>query len=397
MQSTRYHYMDNLRATAMLIGVFFHAALAYSPGMQNFWLSASPDNSVTIDVVAWFLHLFRMPLFFLIAGFFGAYLIGKRGIGGYLKNRALRILLPLVIFLPLVWLTMFGPVFWALDNIQNPSPMLGIIAWLRDNPEMSPPQQFSSVHLWFLLNLVYFCIGYALLSRFGSKLSAIADRLLTPRVIVFLLPLVMVPALSTQTQPHPAPEQLLPQMWSLGYYGVFFLLGSFYFRQPDLLDKLKPYMPVMLISSLVMYAVFYSLLPPPMSFQEGMAVLTAGVEITPREIGISTLEAYISLHMTLVCLVAGKAFLDKASKPVRYLADSSYWIYLMHLPTVIVLQYLMLDTEWNLWVEFLASSVGTILIGLITYAALIRWSPIGWMLNGRRRKEDSASPTPAAA
>ena len=397
MQTTRYHYMDNLRATAMLLGVFFHAALAYMPGMQNFWFSASPDNSVGIEIVGWFSHLFRMPLFFLIAGFFAAYLIRKRNIGGFLKNRGMRLLLPFSIFLPLTWGALFAPMGWVIENTANPSPMLNAIAWMQANPDMAPPPQFSSVHLWFLWNLVYFCIAYAVMARFGSKLEGLADRILTPKVIVFLLPLVMVPALASQIQPHPAPEQLAPQWWSFGYYFVFFLLGSFYFRQQDLLERLKPYVPVMLVASIAMYAVYYSLLPAPMTLEEGMAAMMKGVELTPREIGIGVLEAYISLHMTLVCLVAGKAFLDKASKPVRYIADSSYWIYLMHLPTVVFLQYLMLDTNWNLWVEFLVSSVGTILIGLVTYAALVRWSPIGWMLNGRRRREDGASPAPVTA
>ena len=397
MNNTRYHYMDNLRATAMLLGVFFHAALAYIPGMQNFWLSSSPDNSVAIEVVSWFSHLFRMPLFFLIAGFFAAYLMGKRGTGGFLKNRGLRILLPLVIFLPITWIAMFAPVGWALENIENPSPMLGVIGWMIANPDMAPPQQFSSVHLWFLLNLVYFCLAYALIARFGGRLSDLADRVLTPRTIVFLLPLVMVPALATQVQPHPAPEQLEPKLWSFGYYGVFFLLGSFYFRRQDLLEKLGPYVPLMLVSSLVMYAIYYSLLPAPMSFQEGLAAVMAGPDLSPRELGISGLEAYISLHMTLVCLVAGKRFMDRASKPVRYIADSSYWIYLMHLPVVVLIQYLLLDINWNLWVEFLVSSVGTILIGLLTYAAFIRWTPIGWMLNGRKKKVQESTASAVAA
>ncbi|MEM9688026.1 MAG: acyltransferase family protein [Pseudomonadota bacterium] len=393
MNTIRYHYMDNLRAAAMLFGVFFHAALAYVPGMQNFWLSASPDNSVAIEVVAWFSHLFRMPLFFLIAGFFAAYLIGKRGITGFLKNRSLRILLPLLIFLPLTFVALFLPVGWALQNVQNLSPLLETVAWLSANPDMAPPQQFSSAHLWFLLNLVYFCLAYALLARFGGRLAALADRILTPRVIVFVLPLLMVPALTSQVQPHPAPEQLEPKLWSFGFYGVFFLLGSLYFRRQDLLEELNRYVPLMLGSSLVMYAVFYSLLPAPMTFEQGIAMVMAGPELSAREVGISVLEAYIALHMTLVCLVAGKRFMDRASKPVRYIADSSYWIYLMHLPAVTFIQYLLLDKNWNLWVEFLISSLGTLLLGLISYAALIRWTPVGWMLNGRKRTGD-ASPKP---
>ncbi|MDF3013567.1 MAG: hypothetical protein K0Q78_1771, partial [Cellvibrio sp.] len=90
----RLHYLDNLRALAMIGGVFFHAALAYSPILHNFWLTADTQQSGLVDIVGWFSHLFRMPLFFVIAGFFVALLVSKRGMGGMLANRAKRILLP---------------------------------------------------------------------------------------------------------------------------------------------------------------------------------------------------------------------------------------------------------------------------------------------------------------
>ena len=397
MQTTRYHYMDNLRATAMLLGVFFHAALAYVPNMQNFWMSASPENSEVLNYVAWFSHLFRMPLFFLIAGFFACYLVGKRGTGGFLKNRGMRLMLPFVIFLPFTYMAMFMPIGWVLENISNPSPMLGMIAWAQANPELAPPPPPTTMHLWFLLNLFFFCVVYAVMARFGGRLAGIVDRVVNVRTVLFVLPLLMVPALSVVPEPHPAPDQFVPQAWSFGYYGLFFLLGAWYFRNPDFLDRLKPWAPFMLITSTAAYSYLYTQLPGPVSFEEGMALFMAGVELTPTQIGHSLLEAWVSLHMTLFCLVAGKAVLDRASKPVRYIADSSYWIYLMHLPTVIFLQYLMLDTGWNLWVEFLVSSVGTILIGLVTYAAFIRWTPIGWMLNGRRKKDADAAPAAITA
>ena len=66
----RLHYMDHLRALAMLAGVLFHAALAYSPLMSGVFPTADRQNSVWVDVVVWGLHLVRMPLFFFVAGFF---------------------------------------------------------------------------------------------------------------------------------------------------------------------------------------------------------------------------------------------------------------------------------------------------------------------------------------
>ena len=66
--SDRLHHMDHLRALAMLAGVLFHAALAYSPLMHGFWPLADRQASAGVDAVVWGMHLVRMPLFFLVAG-----------------------------------------------------------------------------------------------------------------------------------------------------------------------------------------------------------------------------------------------------------------------------------------------------------------------------------------
>ncbi len=392
MQTIRYHYMDNLRAGAMLLGVFFHAMLAYVPNMQTLWLAANPENSEVFSVIAWYTHLFRMPLFFLIAGFFATYLVRKRGLKSFLKNRSLRLALPFVIFWPLILVSIIGPMLWALSNIENPSPMLALIQTFQsmENPPQTP---LSTTHLWFIYNLFMFCLVYALLERFAAPIFAFLERVLTVRVLVFLVPILIIPAMASQVEPHPAPEQFTPRLWSFGYYGLFFLVGTIVFRRQSLIDELRPYLPLMLIASTIMYVVYYRLLPQSFTFEEAMAMV-GGPPLTLQQVGISALEAFMSVHLTLICLVLGKQLLDRASKPVRFVADSSYWVYIMHLPVLFFIQYLLLDTNWNLWIEFLVSSFATLGIGMLTYALLVRPTPIGWMLNGRR-KHKQGEPVPA--
>lgn len=157
LNDDRIHSMDNLRALAMLAGVVFHAALAYSPLVHNFWPTADASGSAWVDVLAWFGHLFRMPLFFVIAGFFAALLVRKRGIGGMLRNRLARVLLPFLIFLPLV----LGALSWltaeAASSRRNLSPVL---AWVKQTTleHGSLPFLPSVAHLWFLLYLMYFFV-----------------------------------------------------------------------------------------------------------------------------------------------------------------------------------------------------------------------------------------------
>lgn len=374
--------MDNLRALAMLLGIFFHAAIAYGPIFNDVWLTSSPTNSVAMDVVAWFTHLFRMPLFFLIAGFFTCYMVDKRGIKGLLENRALRVLLPFLIFLPIVAISFMVLIGWALGNVENPSPILQFIATMVDNPNAPQPPP-STTHLWFLYNLVQFYLVYALLHRLGVLSMGWTKVLGNAKFVLFVLPLFVVPALFTQTSPYPAPEQFVPRLWSFGFFGVFFLLGSHMFRNQNLIDSVRPYAPWLFFSSIIMYVFVYGNMPATVSLQDALANI-AGAAPSLKHFGISVLEAYIAVHMTFVCLVAGKALLDRVSRIFRFVADSSYWIYIIHLPVLWAIQFLLLDTQWNLWIEFSISSIGTILIGLVTYIVLVRYTPIGWMLNGKR-------------
>lgn len=382
--SVRYHYMDNLRALAMLVGIFFHAALAYSPLMSEIWMSADPQQSAVIDVVAFFSHLFRMPLFFVVAGFFTLMMIEKRQIKGMLQNRGKRIFLPFLIFLPLTLVGIIGGFIWATSNVENPSPMLKLIAAMSNNPDAEQPP-FSTAHLWFLFNLSWFYLVAALCYKLNIHQARWLEKLMNPTFVLLVLPLLMVPALLTQTVPHPAAERIYPELWSLGFYGIFFLFGFALFKHQQLLQKLEKFTLPMLALSLAGYAVFYSLLPATITIADMMQVVANGVSITTEQVILVVLECYIAVFMTLVCLITGKKWLNSESKGFRYIADSSYWVYIVHLPVLFIVQYILLDIHWNLWVEFFISSFVTLAIGMLSYALLIRPTPLGSLLNGKRK------------
>jgi hypothetical protein len=375
--------MDNLRAFAMLLGIFFHAALAYSPSLKDVWLTASPQNSEVIDFIAFFSHTFRMPLFFLIAGFFAALLIQKRGLGAMIKNRLLRITVPLSIFLPLV-LTAFAILIgWALENVEAKSPMLGLIAMMAQYPD-APPPPVTTMHLWFLYQLTFFYIVTAVVVKWVN-FDWMSRIVKSPKLFLLLSPLLLVPALITQHAPIPAPEQFMPQLWSFGFFGLFFMLGYGLFSYQDFLDKLKPYAWLMLVTSVVAYTLFFQMFPKHSSFQEIMEVMATSPTIDLKHTGLATLQAYISVFMSLALLIIGRSLFDKQNSSMKLIADSSYWTYIIHLPVLWLIQFYLLDKEWPMLVEFSLSSIGTLIIGLVTYLLLVKWTPIGWLLNGKNK------------
>ncbi len=382
-ESDRLHYMDNLRALAMLLGIFFHAALAYTPSMSNLWLGSGPESSILMEQVAWFTHLFRMPLFFLIAGFFAVMLLERRGVKEFILHRLKRIGLPFIVFMPLTLITVMVSVGWAMTSVENPSPMLGFIKWMSANPEAAGPTPQTTMHLWFLYYLMQFCLVAAVLQWRGLFSDTFARWLSNPWIIVLVYPLLMVPALVSVNAPHPAPEQYIPQAWGYGFYGLFFLMGMAIFKNRQVLDRLKPFALALLVSSIALYLVLFPMFPEAIRLED-MAKFMEGPEFSQQQLLIAVLESYIAVFMTIVCLVYGARFLTSSNKTLRYIADGSYWVYIIHLPVLFIIQFHLLDADWGLWTEFLFSSFATLAIGFATYALLVRWTPIGIMLNGKR-------------
>lgn len=112
-ESLRRHDLDALRAFAMLLGIALHASLSFSTLP---WVVRDTRQSEGYSLFMMAVHGFRMPLFFLVSGFFTAMLWRKRGLAALLKQRTVRILVPclvgLVTIIPLVtWVTV-----WAFQN-----------------------------------------------------------------------------------------------------------------------------------------------------------------------------------------------------------------------------------------------------------------------------------------
>jgi len=96
--SKRFDGLDGVRATAMLLGVFYHLPISMYQGggfgFGGFGAASSPKQSID----DW-LHSFRMPLFFLISGFFANMMLRKYGWKQYLFRRWWRIAAPLFVSL----------------------------------------------------------------------------------------------------------------------------------------------------------------------------------------------------------------------------------------------------------------------------------------------------------
>src|SRR5690606_492626 len=96
--SDRLHSLDAVRGFALLLGVLFHAGLSFVPGMiPGLWAIVDSSPSTSLSVVLFTSHIFRMTLFFFIAGFFARLAFHRKGTRAFWADRAKRIAVPLVV------------------------------------------------------------------------------------------------------------------------------------------------------------------------------------------------------------------------------------------------------------------------------------------------------------
>lgn len=385
-QNTRYFYMDNLRAIAMFAGIVFHALLSYSLLLHEGWPTADTSSSVIVDAIAWLSHMFRMPVFFLIAGFFACYLIQKRGVRGFINNRLMRIALPFIVFWPVVFIAVVGSLVFAASSTSVDTPIINFIRLGMENPEQAGQEQspLTTMHLWFLYYLFMFCLATAVLQRFVTLPKNLKLFILSPVSLTVLLPLVTSVSFFQQHMPHPAPESFKPALWPFLYYGSFFFVGWLFFQNQHILEKLKPWVYPMLAVCVLSYGIFFSMIPREIAITEMMANAGVPPELNSKHLILSICTSILSWHLTLLSLLAAIKFLNNSNEKIRFIADSSYWVYILHIPVLFGLQLYFHTLEWPIIIEVTLSIALTLAIGLISYGILIRPTPIGWMLNGKK-------------
>lgn len=405
MASTRLHYMDGIRALAMLAGVVLHCFYTFGETYRHLVPGGGPDGNDAIDLLTIFIHSFRMPLFFLVSGFFAYLLIQKRGLIGYLKNRSLRILLPFLIFLPMISALIIAALFYHINQVDYQSLFTKLIVQVNEAKQAGIQHPYDTgprtAHLWFLYYLIFFSICTFILARFSNVfINHFMSRLFKSQIGLWLiLPLFTVPGFYLAigiTGYLPAPDLVIPVFWPFALYGVYFLLGWFLYQNVEAIELMGKGVWWRLALGIALYLVLLGVLPT-INIDEmktgDLSSLTPGLT---KSIIIAVVEAYLAFYLVVVCLYLGKKWLSHPSSKMRYISDASYWVYIIHLPIAIFTQILLIDMELSIWLKITIVLLATTFLSFSSYHLLVRNTPIGWMLNGKKKKSEQVILQPSS-
>lgn len=399
-ENSRLDYLDATRAFALVLGVVFHASLSFVPTFMG-WAVQDISTSPLVSMFMTVSHSFRMEAFFLLAGFFSHLTFHRQGAGQFVRSRALRLVLPFVVgWFILRPLVVSGWIMGSASLRGEVDIWAGLVGGFRTLATL-PAGIFAGSHLWFLYYLAMIT-ALVLLARGIAKAAgswhmgavrradAAVRWLADSPVSLVLLAIPTAGALwFMRFWGMDTPDQgLRPNVPVLFIYGGFFVLGWLLSRQRDLIPRFARLTPQRwILAGLGIAAI---LLLGEIERDPGHPYYTAA--------HAAYAASYALTMWSLVFLTIGvfKKLCPRPNAAVRYVADSSYWMYLVHLPIVIWLQVAVAEWPWHWSLKLAFISSVTVAISLVTYDLFVRSTFVGWVLNGRRRERAISSWAPGS-
>lgn len=337
----RYHGLDALRAFAMLLGIVLHACQFY---LTPSWLPAlapwvsvpAPPATDGTGFLAITIHIWRMPVFFLLAGFFAQMTLERKGLRYFWLDRFFRLFVTLWVF-HAVFVIVLGRPLWGL------------------------------AHLWFLWVLSFCCLIAPLSGRivtgwiFGTPAQA----------LLCTLPVALAGLLNRNNIWHDIPGRPWDLEWSAFLlYGSFFVLGQALWKARSFVDRMA-------------HPIIFGTL------------LTAAFAITSA-LGIYYHAPIpeIVRQVLIACATLGWAFgliglaerVIRRNTPILTLGvEMSYAVYLFHLYIAFYLSAWTIQLGWAQHFAIPAVTVAAFTLSATLYFLLVRYTPLDVLLAGPQK------------
>lgn len=377
--SKRLHYIDWLRVLAVLLLFPFHTWRVFNAN-EAFYVK-SAFLSQTVNSILWFIDFWHMPLLFLLAGASTYFALRKRTGLQYAAERFTRLGVPLIFG----WAVLIPPQTWygGRFNSGYAGSFLHYITsgdWLvmnlRDGGDYFGG--FGLGHLWFILFLLIIALmALPLLlwwrSARGERRAQSFSRFLGK---AWAWPIVGFILMIAEGLPSPDPDR------SIFYFMALFVFGYAIMADGAYLEAAKRYRwPAIIVGAgtvvlrMMVWKWHDSLADPSV-----MLTLANTVTLTAVWLIITGLLGFGQLH------------LDQPSKPLSYLAEASYPLYILHQTVIVVAAFYLVRLPGPWIVQWVALLVVAVAVTFGLYEVVRRVGVLRFLF-GMRRKP-AATPTP---
>jgi glucan biosynthesis protein C len=373
----RLHYVDNLRAFVMSIGVIVHAGVIH--------------HSTSV----WLIHIasgvFRMKLFILIAGFFAALLVERRGLSNVIRERIVRFGFPAVT--AVILLNPVANYFYYLSHVRSTSLAEFLSQGLSYNRagfawgSEAPIYMSWHLHIWFIIAALVLCLAMpiAFMVEQSRPFQVWRDGLLSlekrRRLGAFGLALSLACIAVLMRTAHFATTQQMLSGGPLNFvaqtcwlYAPYFLLGIAAYRSQPLFSMLRKVRWIETGGAIALLIVAVPL----------QRLIVARFGFVAGEIVEYFVQGIAGTYVIILLFAAFERFAHRSNRAARFLADASYTIYIGQMLVLAILQYLLMQEGFSTLSNYFISVVVSYAILLLLHRYVVDTNPVlRLLINGK--------------
>lgn len=375
----RMPFVDNLRVFLTILVVVFHVAITYG-GEGSWFYRERPTTELAGILLTLFISLnqfFFMGLFFFISGYFVPGAMDRKGGWKFLKDRLVRLGIPLVLYSVLI-----SPIVEGVKAIHEDywSGNLGqyiLRCWQT--------RFFTPGPLWFIEALLVFCVAYVggraaldWIKRMASKSTPTSvNKPITHKLIIaFILVLAPLTFVVRLIRPmgiewHHLELAFFPQ------YILMFALGLLAYRRgwlPDFPAGVRKVWSVVAfigIAALPVIMVVGGAIDNVEPFKGGM---------TWQSLTTSIWEAIYVISMAIMLLGVFRNRFNHQGSLSQFLSRNAYTVYIIHALVLVGLTYLLRGIAIDPLLKFVLVSPVVVGLCFLTSQYLVRRIPLADMV-----------------
>ena len=355
MSSLRKFYLDNIRWATVMLVLIYHVFYVFN-GVGIPGGIPGAKNIPAFDKIACILYPWFMVLLFVIAGISARYALQKRTEKQFIKERAVKLLIPSTLGLFVIhWITGYLNIKMGGGLAYIPAALVYTISVISG----VGPRWFIQILFLFSCMLILF--------RKIDKADKIWTRCKNVNLpVILLLFLLIFGAAQILNMP-------VLTMYRFGIYFASFLIGYIIFsheKAQELIEKICIPMLCFAVIGAVLYVLRYG-----------------GSDYTSPACLQSVMTNLYLWVVVLAVIGCGRKYFNRETAFTRYMTQSSFGIYILHYPILMAVCYFLnfyfdFSAIWN----YIIALVAEIIITFAVYEVIKRIPFVRYIVLGVKRK-----------
>ena len=393
-RAERLHYLDWLRSFAVLAVFFGHCAKIFDFHTITVYNAV---RSPALSIFREFYSLWIMPLFFIIAGASVYFSLSSRDARGFVRERILRILIPLIF----VGTFIINPPYIYVERLFTGQTADGFFQWYPQFFHGLVPQgNFAPLglgtHLWFLQALLIYSLMLLPLfvrsPRTGQSPVSKSTAYFESPWALFLL-FIPISAAAAAVEFMGLGFTRIAGGWDPASYLLFFIYGYLVFSNAQMIETMKKYAFASLIAACVL-TVFYldshfgiNLEIPGVTrhnIHDIQARFTTNLSVS---VGIQAFRGLIGWLWLIGILGLCRRFLNFSNRPLTYFGDAGLPFYILHHTVILIVGFYIIQWNSSILIKYIAIAGISFIVIMAIYELLIRrFNPVRFLFGMKKTR-----------